>query len=254
MKRYKIHIHPDYWMYRDFINAIPQDRYERTETFCQRRNTVERVQWGERDFVVKRFKRPTLANCVIYTWFRRTKARRAYEYAGELLKRGIETARPVAFIEERRNGFFHTGWFVSEYLPYPLMKQLGEMDLPEKEKRRIGREFITFTAQLHSQGILPKDYNTGNIFFHREGEHYRFALIDINRLRIGRTPDERESILFFDQLGVKVSTSVTAIDQYASLRGFDTDRCILFILLHRLRRHIEQTFKRRVLHPMRIRS
>lgn len=245
----KVCIHPDYKQYEKEITALPRGEYARDEVYCHRRNTVERVTWGGRQFVVKRFKRPTLANCVVYTLFRKTKARRAYEYAGELLRRGIETARPVAYIEQRRYGFFHTGWFVSEYLSYPLMQDLEQMPLTPEEKRQVGKDFLDFTARLHGMGILPGDYNLGNIFFHREaGEaHYRFALIDINRLKIGHVPDARSSVRFFEQLGVNVSKSVEAIGYYAGLRGFDTDRCLFYILLHRLRTAWTKQMKRKVL-------
>lgn len=249
----KIHIHPDYQPYAAHIRAVAKGNYRSVQTYCNRRNTVVQVVWEGKPFVVKRFKRPTLANCVIYTWLRKTKAQRAYEYAEELLARGIETARPVAYIECRKHGFFHTGYFISEYLPYPLMENLQKSALSMEEKEQIGREFIAFTADLHAKGIMPKDFNPGNIFFHREGDHYRFALIDINRLRIGKIPNERESIRFFNQLGMNVSKAISAIDQYASLRGFDTDLCLLFLLLYRIRKNIEGSFKQKILHPLKMR-
>lgn len=249
----QIHIHPQYWMYRGFIENIPEEKYERTKVFCNRRNTVEQVTWGSRNFVIKRYKRPTWVNCLIYTWLRKSKAQRAYEYAEELLHRGFETAHPIAYIEVKKWGIFHTGYFISEYLSYPLMRDIPQMDISEEEKRLIASDFICYTARLHEEGILPKDYNSGNIFFHKEGAHYNFALIDINRLQIGRTPNEKESARFFDQMGLSISQAIGAIDQYATLRGFDTDRQIFFILIHRMKKHFERGLKRYILHPLRCR-
>lgn len=246
----KIHIHPNYWMYRGFIEKIPNGDYEQTKVFCNQRNTVVLTTWGNKRFVVKRYKRPTWANCLIYTWFRKTKAKRAYEYAEILLKRGFETAQPVAYIEVKRWGFFHTGYFISTYLPYPLMRDIPQMKMTEEEKKQIANDFIRHTVCLHEQGILPKDYNSGNIFFHKEGKNYLFALIDINRLKIGKKPNERESAHFFNQMGVSICQAIKSIDQYASLRGFDTDRQLFFILTHRMKRHVERSFKRHVLHPL----
>ena len=114
----KVHIHPHYAAYESYIRAIPSEEYEREEVYCNRRNTVERVRFGDKDFVIKKYKRPALINCLIYTWFRKSKAQRAFEYAELFLQRGIETAPPVAYIEIKKNGFFHTGYFISEYLPY----------------------------------------------------------------------------------------------------------------------------------------
>lgn len=250
----RIHIHPNYWMYRKFVEDVPKGQYEREKTFCNHRNTVEWVKWGNLDVVIKQYKRPTWANCIIYSCLRKTKARRAYEYAEELLKRGFDTARPIAYIERRKWGIFHTGYFISELLPYPLMNDIPQMNLPEEEKELIAADFIRYTACLHEAGIMPKDYNSGNIFFHKRGKHYHFALIDINRMHIGKTPTEKDSALFFEQMGLSISQAIGAIDQYATLRGFDTDRCIFFILMHRLKKHLEKSLKRHVLHPLRGRS
>lgn len=247
----KIHIHPDYWMYKDFIEAVPIGNYERKKVFCNYRNIVERVQWYNQNVVIKQYKQPTWANCLIYTWFRKTKAQRAYEYAEELLKRGFETANPIAYIEIYKGGIFHTGYFISEWLPYPLLRDLEETNLPQSEQQIIANDFIEYTAQLHKNGILPKDYNAGNIFFHKKGEHYQFALIDINRMQIGKQPNEQKSTVFFAQMGVSITQAISTIEQYAKLRGFNTDHCIFFILLHRLRKQLERKFKRVVLHPLR---
>ena len=92
----KVHIHPHYAAYESYIRAIPSEEYEREEVYCNRRNTVERVRFGDKDFVIKKYKRPALINCLIYTWFRKSKAQRAFEYAELFLQRGIETAPPVA--------------------------------------------------------------------------------------------------------------------------------------------------------------
>lgn len=246
----QIHLHPDFWMYRSYVEAIPKGMYVRERTFCNQRNIVEYVKWGKRDIVVKQYKRPTWVNCLIYSCLRKTKAQRAYEYAEELLKRGFDTARPIAYIKMKKWGIFHTGYFISELLPYPLMKDIPQMNLPKEEKELIATDFIRYTVRLHEAGIMPKDYNSGNIFFHKEGTHYQFALIDINRLHIGKTPTEKESARFFEQMGVSITQAIGAIDQYATLRGFDTDRCIFFILLHKFRKHIEKSFKHHVLHPL----
>ena len=246
----RIHIHPNYWMYRGFIETIPTGEYKREKTFCQHRNIVEWVRWVNLDVVIKRYKHPTWANCIIYTWLRKTKARRAYEYAEELLRLKFDTAHPIAYIEIKKWGIFHTGYFISELLPYPLIKDIPQMNLSQDEKDQIATDFIRYTVRLHEAGIIPKDYNTGNIFFHKEGNHYSFALIDINRLHIGKSPTEKEATLFFEQMGVSITQAIGAINQYASLRGFDTDRCIFFILVHKLERHIKRFFKQHLLHPL----
>ncbi len=88
------------------------------ETYCDRRNTVRKIELtGGRIFVLKQYKRPTRLNQFAYTLFRKSKARRAYEYALRLQQLGFETAAPVAYLEISRHGLFHTGIFFRNSSP-----------------------------------------------------------------------------------------------------------------------------------------
>lgn len=89
-------INSEYRSLMNFITGVPQHNYETDKVFCNRRNIVEKVSVGGCDYVIKRFKRPTWVNCFIYTFFRKNKARRAYEYAIILDRMGIDTPKPVA--------------------------------------------------------------------------------------------------------------------------------------------------------------
>ena len=226
----KVHIHPHYAAYESYIRAIPSEEYEREEVYCNRRNTVERVRFGDKDFVIKKYKRPALINCLIYTWFRKSKAQRAFEYAELFLQRGIETAPPVAYIEIKKNGFFHTGYFISEYLPYPLVTDMFGTEMEEEEKKRLRHDLVDFTLQLHLNKVLPLDYNPKNIFYRKTNGKYHFALIDINRLKLGKVPGIRMSMNAFSQLGIPADDFMKIIPLYAEQRGFDIEECIFFTL------------------------
>ena len=201
----KVHIHPHYAAYESLIRAIPAGEYEREEVYCNRRNTVEKIRLGDKFFVLKKYKRPALINCLIYTWFRKSKARRAFEYAELFLQRGIETAAPVAYIEIKKNGFFHTGYFLSEFLSYPLVANADKTDMSLEERDALMHDLVLFTLKLHLNKVLPLDYNPKNIFYHKEDGKYNFALIDINRLKLGKVPGIRLSMAAFSQLGILAS-------------------------------------------------
>jgi hypothetical protein len=55
----------------------------------------------------------------------------------------IGTAEPIAYIERKKNGLFHTGYFVSKFAPYPLMSSLTEYD--EVAAKEVMNDFIQFT-------------------------------------------------------------------------------------------------------------
>lgn len=204
----------------DFVRKIPLWDFPQERVFCNARNTVVKTSAGGVELVVKRYKRPTLANCFIYTFFRPGKARRAYEYAEKLLDRGIETARPVAYIEKKRYGFFHTGYFISEYLPYATLEHTEH--LTDTEKQWLADDFVLFTARLHESGMFPGDYNRGNIMYYKRNCRFRFGKASL-----------ADSMKAFDQLGLTVA-QIGGFIRYATLRGLDVyDALMAFLFIEK---------------------
>lgn len=180
-----VHVAPEYEVYTEQIKSLTSSEWNVLKTFCNSRNTVALIDVEGRRWVVKRFKRPTLANCVIYTWFRPNKAKRAFEYAFKLHDAGIETPAPVAYIEIFKNGFFHTGYFISEYLPYSRLDEVEEPD--SADNAGLYRDFAAFTADMHRKNITHSDYNLSNVLWYTDGDgRHHFALVDINRMHFGR--------------------------------------------------------------------
>lgn len=237
----KVHIHPDYLKHKSFIRNIPSGNYEVEEVYCNKRNTVERVRIGDSFFVVKRYKRPTLANCVIYTWFRKSKARRSFEYAERLLKEGVATAEPIAYIEIKKHGFFHTGYFISEFIPHPTLNKIE--DLSQEDLDLAKGDFIQFTANLHKRNIIPLDYNKGNIFFYKEGEHFNFALVDINRILFKKTTLKIQ-VKAFEQLGLCLNTDIDALLAYAKIQNYDLEDVLWETLINRKEGRIKKALKK----------
>ena len=120
------HIHKKYESLTIEIKKIPDGNFRPIRTFCNKRNTVELTTIGENNFVVKKYKVPNIFNRIIYTFFRRSKARRAYENAQRIIRHGISTPFPVAYIETKRGGLFHTGYFISEYMEHPTLENIKE--------------------------------------------------------------------------------------------------------------------------------
>lgn len=230
----KLTLHPDYKYLEAFVRSIPSHGYAEEEVCWNRRNIVERVKAHDGfEVIVKRFKPVGFIKGLIYTFFRKSKARLAYENALYLLSQGVDTAFPIAYIEERRMGIFHAGYFISSYLPYDTVK---DMFMPEKvseaERAEIQRELVAFLVDLHSRGIVPRDFNMDNIFYHRDADSGRltFSLIDINRLGIGCHPTLSDAMKSLAQLGVNVWVLRDFVGCYHALTGADPDECAYRIL------------------------
>lgn len=232
----RIHIHPDYEFLRPEIKRIVTGHYKVDKVFCNRRNVVEKITIADKEFVLKRYKRPTIANCVIYTLFRKSKARRAYEYALRLLKNGVSTPFPVAYIEEKRYGFFHTGYLLTEYMDLPTLAQINIEELPFEQLHRLEHDLISFTIQLQDKRILPLDYNPSNIFYSYDNVAgcFSFALTDINRMRFGRIPWSRDAMRSFEQFGITTDKLYHFLLGYSIERNVDIDLCMYEFLRFRL--------------------
>lgn len=235
-----VRLHPDYRHLDGFVRAVPGHGYSEEEVCWNRRNIVERVKTPDgTDVIVKRFKPVGFFKGLIYTFLRKSKARRAYENALYLLSQGIDTAFPIAYIEERRMGIFRAGYFISSYLPYNTVK---DMFMPEKvseaERAEIQYRLVEFLVGLHSRGIVPRDFNMDNIFYHRDAGsgNLKFSLIDINRLGIGRHPGVSDVMKSLAQLGVNIWVLREFVGYYHTLTGADPDDCAYRILSYRRKR------------------
>lgn len=244
----KITVHPDYRYLEPQLRKIVSGDYTVEKVFCKKRNIVEKVVLAGRPFVVKTFKRPTLANCFIYTFFRKSKAQRAYEYALMLLEKGVKTPFPVAYIEVKKNGFFHTGYFVAEYFDAPTLSSIIPGQYSWDELSRIGSSFISFTISLQEKRILPLDYNPGNIFYFPDEKSggYNFALTDINRMRFGGVLLNRNIMRGFEQFGVSTEHLYNFLLCYSAQRGVDLDFCMYQFLSFRIRKKLKRFIKEKL--------
>lgn len=123
----KITINPAIRHVQPFIERLPEVFPVSGEVLHEGRNQIRAFDIGGESLVVKRYKRPHLFNRVMYSFFRKNKARRAYEHALRLRGMGFDTPEPVAWSEYRKDGLIADTYFVSrrsELTPLPqTMKQ-----------------------------------------------------------------------------------------------------------------------------------
>ena len=148
-----------------------------------KRNKIKLFEFNEITINVKSFKIPNFINKIIYRYFRKSKARRSYEFANKLLENGIGTPQPFAFLENYDWIGLKDSYYVSEHLNCDLTyRELVEIpDYPDRDK--ILRQFTQFSYQLHQKGIEFKDHSPGNTLIKKtENGEYDFFLVDLNRM------------------------------------------------------------------------
>jgi hypothetical protein len=145
-----------------------------------KRNVVKAVSLNEKELNIKAFKIPNAVNKIAYRFFRKSKAERSFNYAQELLKRGINTPAPVAYAEEVTSVAFLKSFYISEQLDYDLT--FRDLNLEKKGHEEILRAFTRFTFQLHEKEIEFLDHSPGNTLIQINENAFKFYLVDLNRM------------------------------------------------------------------------
>ena len=148
------------------------------------RNRIKLFMLKNEPVTIKSFKIPSFINKIAYRYFRKSKARRSFEYAQILLEKGIGTPEPIAFYEQYSVLGLSRSYYVSEHLYNDLTfrELITVPDLPDHEN--ILRQFTHFCFELHERGIEFLDHSPGNTLIKKTSEgKYRFYLVDLNRMR-----------------------------------------------------------------------
>ena len=177
----KIIINPAYSILSSFISNIPTLFEQEGELVFKARNQLKSYSVEGFDVIVKRYKKPHLINRIAYTFFRPSKAKRAYEYALRLSELNINTPTPIAYIEQNSCGLINYGYFISVYeKDYSDIRNLMTGAQTDDD---LLQELSTYIANFHNKGVLHFDMSPGNILYKKDENNYRFTLIDINRMQ-----------------------------------------------------------------------
>lgn len=239
-------INPEFSHLEQRLQDIVAGNYTPDFVYCNKRNVVERVVIEGKAYVVKRYKRPQLINKIAYRFFRKSKARRAYEYALQLLENGVDTPRPVAYFETYANGLFDTGYFISEYMPHRLLNTLFDSDVSAEERRSVLCDFIDYLGALHSAGIVPMDLNAGNVFYHKQGAGYKFALTDINRMKFNAVAQSCDTMRSLEQCFYPMPQLYELVMLYCEKNDLEPLEVMHDVLVLRVKRRRRNRFKRKM--------
>jgi len=183
-----------------------------------KRNTIKLFELEGKTINVKSFKVPSFYNKIVYKFFRKSKARRSYEYANRLLKYGIGTPQPIAFAENFSFIGLNKSYYISEHLESDLtFRELVENpDYPDHEN--ILRQFIRFSYNLHENGIEFLDHSPGNTLIKKDEEgNYQFFLVDLNRMNFYQKIDFEMRMKNLSRLTPKKEMIAIMSDEYAKL-------------------------------------
>lgn len=216
----KIIIHPKYQSARSFISEIPKRFETEGEMIHDGRNTVKRFKTNENEWVVKRYKNPNIFQRIAYSFFKKSKAERAYMYADRLRKADIDTPEGIAYIEDKKLGLLHFSYFISPacYDPciFPALVDTKDYD------HRLADALTAFFVKLHAKGVLHGDLNLNNILYHQDKKgEFHFSVIDTNRSLFKASLSRLECLDNLKRVTHRRDLLEYIVERYASLRRWD---------------------------------
>lgn len=223
----EIHVDSHYAHLLPYLSDTPRRFMQgEGERLHEGRNSVRAFDADGIRLVVKRYKPVCFVRQIAYTFFCRTKARKAFLFAGMLRERGFDTPREVAYMEETRFGLFHVGYFVS--LRSDCLTVYSALtDVPDFDKA-LASDLAALFVEMHRKGVAHGDMNLGNFLFHeKEDGHYAFTIIDTNRDRFRDCELSREECLRnLRTVTHRRDLFEYIIRTYAALRHWDVEKTL----------------------------
>ncbi len=184
----------------------------------QDRNTLKLFKLKNKIVNVKSFKVPNFINQIAYKFFRKSKARRSFEYALKLQSMGLGTPQPIAYYEFTTPFLFKKSYYISEQLKHELTYRALTQDLNFPNHEVILRAFTRFTYELHEKGVCFLDHSPGNTLIKKVDDAYTFYLVDLNRMHF-KALDFKTRIKNFAKLTIHKSMVEIMSDEYAKCTG-----------------------------------
>ena len=219
----RIVINPQYKNLSHFVHELPQNFDNTGKVLHQGRNQVKAFQVEGYNIVVKRYKRPNLIQRVIYTFFRPSKACRAYNFAFQIQNLGINTPEAIAYIEINRHGLFSDSYFVSlQCEDAPLFPILVNTPLYDK---KLARNLALHIVELHKRGFFHGDLNLANILYREDNGSTYFTFIDTNRSHFIKQPSQKTCLKNLMRVTHRTDLLRDIVQTYAQQRGWNANLC-----------------------------
>ena len=186
------------------------------------RNIIKLFEFEEITLSIKSFKKPNLINKIVYRYFRKSKARRSFEFASKLMEMQIGTPQPVAFFENYDFIGLKDSYYVCEHLENVF--EFREIVQNEAFENRdfIIRKFAQFTFEMHEKGIEFLDHSPGNTLIRKNNDvSYSFFLVDLNRMQFHETMNFQTRMKNLSKITHKKDMIAVMSNEYAKLSGDD---------------------------------
>ena len=169
---------------------------------------------------IKAFKVPRGLNPYIYSFIRKSKARRSFINSLRLMQHGLNAPEPLGYVEVRRGPRLAESYFVSRQIKADDMRHWEEKPDSAPILHALAEEMHKF----HREGVWHKDFSPGNILYTVTPDgKYRFYYIDLNRMKFG-VHDRARQMKMFRAVNIESEDETARLGRYyAEAAGLDPD-------------------------------
>ncbi len=215
--------HHKYKAYQKEITTFISDFNKSGKQLKAARNTIKLFTLSTNDCInIKSFKVPNIINQVVYSFFRKSKALRSFEYANRLIALNVGTPEPIAYYKSKKLFLFKESFYVSKQLQYDLTYRELTTNLNYPDHENIVRAFVRFTHSLHEKGIHFLDHSPGNTLIKKTHNGYSFYLVDLNRMRF-ETMNMQMRLHNFSRLTKNKAIIEIMSDEYSKCTGLSNE-------------------------------
>lgn len=211
--------HSNFLKYKTQIeNCITHFSSSGKDFVIGKRNAIKLFELGNDMISIKSFKKPNIINKIVYRYFRKSKARRSFEFASKLMEMQIGTPQPVAFFEKHDIIGLNESYYACEHLENVFeFREIIENEAFENREFII-RKFTQFTFEMHEKGIEFLDHSPGNTLIRKNNdENYSFFLVDLNRMQFHETIDFKTRMKNLSKITPKKDMISVMSNEYAKL-------------------------------------
>lgn len=221
-------LNPKYENFKDSLINIKNIFSNSSQSIHKARNELKVIEINGLNCVVKSFKVPHTFNKIAYTFFRDGKAKKSYNNAVILNSLDINTPEPIGIIEFYANGLLSESYFVSIHEIYDFtIREVFHHKVDNYIE--ILKQFTQFTYQLHQKNVWHVDYSPGNILITKEGNTYKFSLVDINRMVFKSIP-ANEGLKNFNKFWASKEDLKIMAQEYARLSKINPEDAYQIII------------------------
>jgi len=214
----------------DILSTLKKFKNEGTLIGNGSRNVIKFFRFDGIYLNFKSFKQHNIINRHVYKFYRKSKARRSFEYAHMLIEKNYHTPRPVAYIENHDFIGLTSSYYISEQMEdvRTLDSIFGDHSFADREK--IIKEYTLLMFRLHNDGIQFLDNSPNNFLIRKEDDKYSIYLVDLNRMNFYSSIDLNKRLNNFARITNDPEIIKIIAEEYANLYGTSKEICLKKIM------------------------